>query len=60
MSGNNDNVPLKERVFQVTDAIKQNNQPIFMFTWIVSIVSLLSIILASLVGFELSDIRESY
>ena len=47
------------RAFQVTDAVIQNNQPIFMFTWIVSIVSLLSIILTSVIGFELSDIREN-
>ena len=43
------------RAFQVTDAIIQNNQPIFIFTWIGSIVSLLSTILTSVVGFGLSE-----
>ena len=47
------------RVFQVTDAVIQNNQPILMFTWIGSSVSLLSTILTSVVDFELSDIREN-
>ena len=43
------------RAFQVTDAVIQNNQPIFMFTWIGSIVSLLGTILTSVVGFGLSE-----
>ena len=43
------------RAFQVTDAVIQNNQPIFMLTWIGSIVSLLITILTSVVGFELSE-----
>ena len=43
------------RAFQVTDAVIQNNQPIFMFTWISSIVSLLGTILTSVVGFGLSE-----
>ena len=43
------------KAFQVTDAVIQNNQPIFMFTWIGSIVSLLITILTSVVGFELSE-----
>jgi uncharacterized membrane protein len=43
------------RAFQVTDAVIQNNQPIFMFTWIGSIVSLLSTILTSVVSFGLSE-----
>ena len=43
------------RAFQVTDAVIQNNQPIFMFTWIGSIVSLLITILTSLVSFGLSE-----
>lgn len=43
------------RAFQVTDAVIQNNQPIFMFTWIGSIVSLLSTILISIVSFGLSE-----
>ena len=43
------------RAFQVTDAVIQNNQPIFIFTWMGSIVSLLSTILTSVVGFGLSE-----
>ena len=43
------------RAFQITDAVIQNNQPIFMFTWIGSIVSLLGTILTSVVGFGLSE-----
>ena len=43
------------RAFQVTDAVIQNNQPIFMFTWIGSIISLLSTILTSVVSFGLSE-----
>lgn len=43
------------RAFQVTDAVIQNNQPIFMFTWIGSIVSLLITILVSVVNFGLSE-----
>ena len=43
------------RAFQVTDAVIQNNQPIFMFTWIGSIVSLLSTILTAVVSFGLSE-----
>ena len=43
------------RAFQVTDAVIQNNQPIFMFTWIGSIVSLLGTILTSVLGFGLLE-----
>ena len=43
------------RAFQATDAVIQNNQPIFMFTWIGSIVSLLITILISVVNFGLSE-----
>ena len=43
------------RAFQVTDAVIQNNQPIFMLTWIGSIVSLLSSILTSIISFGLSE-----
>ena len=43
------------RAFQVTDAVIQNNQPIFMFTWIGSIVSLLITILISVINFGLSE-----
>ena len=35
------------RAFQVTDAVIQNNQPLFMFTWIGSIVAILTTIVAS-------------
>ena len=38
------------RAFQVTDAVIQNKQPIFMFIWIGSIVSILTTILVSLVS----------
>ena len=42
------------RAFQVTDAVIQNKQPLFMFTWIGSILAVLATILVSLViiGFE--------
>ena len=43
------------RAFQVTDAVIQNNQPIFMLTWIGSIVSLLSTILTSIISFGPSE-----
>ena len=43
------------KAFQVTDAVIQNNQPIFMLTWIGSIVSLLSTILTSIISFGLSE-----
>ena len=42
------------RAFQVTDAVIQNKQPLFMFIWIGSIVSILTTILVSLVIIELS------
>ena len=43
------------RAFQVTDAVIQNNQPLFMLTWIGSIVSLLGTVLISVVRFGLSE-----
>ena len=43
------------RAFQATDAIIQNNQPLFILTWIGSIVSLLSTILLSIVSVGLSE-----
>ena len=43
------------RAFQVADAVIQNNQPLFMFTWIGSIVSVLSMVLVSAVNFGLSE-----
>ena len=42
------------RAFQVTDAVIQNKQPIFMFIWIGSIVSILTTILVSLLSIGLS------
>ena len=43
------------RAFQVTNAIIQNNQPLFMFTWVGSIVAMLTTILVSLVSVGLSE-----
>ena len=43
------------RAFQVTDAVIQNNQPLFMFTWVGSIVAMLTTILIPLVSFGLSE-----
>ena len=43
------------RAFQVTDSVIQNNQPLLMFVWIGSIVSLLSALLISVVSFGLSE-----
>ena len=42
------------RAFQVTDAIIQNNQTLFMLTWIGSIVAILTTILVSLISVGLS------
>ena len=43
------------KAFQVTDAVIQNNQPLFMFTWIGSIVAILTTILVSLITVGLSE-----
>ena len=43
------------RAFQVTDAVIQNNQPLFMFTWIGSILSVLATILVSLVSIGFAE-----
>ena len=43
------------KAFQVTDAVIQNNQPLFMFTWIGSILAVLATILISLVGNGLAE-----
>ncbi len=43
------------RAFQVTDAVIQNNQPLFMLTWVGSIISILSTILISIVSVGLSE-----
>ena len=42
------------RAFQATDAIIQNNQPIFLFTWFGSIVSLLGTIFISVLSIGLT------
>ena len=42
------------RAFQVTDEVIQNNQPLFMLTWIGSIISVLGAILASILSPELA------
>ena len=42
------------RAFQVTDAVIQNKQPLFMFIWIGSIVAILTTIVVSLVSIGLS------
>ena len=43
------------KAFQVTDAVIQNKQPIFMLIWVGSIVSVLSLILISIVYVGLSE-----
>ena len=43
------------KAFQVTDAVIQNNQPLFMFTWIGSVVAILTTIVASLITVGLSE-----
>ena len=43
------------KAFQVTDAIIQNNQPVFMFTWIGSILAVLATILVSLVSIGFAE-----
>ena len=43
------------KAFQVTDAVIQSNQLLFMFTWIGSLVAILSTISASLVTVGLSE-----
>ena len=41
------------KAFQVTDEVIQNNQPLFMLTWIGSILSVLGAILASILSPDL-------
>ena len=43
------------KAFQVTDAVIQNKQPIFMVIWVGSIVSVLSLILISITYVGLSE-----
>ncbi len=38
------------RAFQVTDELIQNNQPIFMIVWVGSVISVISTLIASLMG----------
>ena len=45
------------RAFQVTDGIIQNNQPLFMLTWIGSIVSVLGTVFCAILSLEF---RESF
>ena len=41
------------RAFQVTDAVIQNNQPLFILTWMGSIISVINIISISIINVEL-------
>ena len=43
------------RAFQVTDAIIQGNQPLFMFTWVGSMVAMFMMIVVSSVRVELAE-----
>ena len=43
------------KAFQVTDEVIQNNQPLFMLTWIGSILSVLGAILASILSPDLAE-----
>ena len=43
------------RAFQVTDAIIQDNQPLFMFTWVGSMVAMFMMIVVSSVRVELAE-----
>ena len=43
------------KAFQVTDAVIQNNQPLFMLTWIGSIISILSTIIVAIATTVLTD-----
>ena len=43
------------KAFQITDAIIQNNQPVFMFTWIGSILAVLAAIFVSLVSIGFAE-----
>ena len=43
------------KAFQVTDAIIQNNQPVFMFIWIGSVLAVLATIFVSLVSIGFAE-----
>ena len=53
LSNLNDKDFLKE--FQVTDAIIQNNQPVFMFNWIGSILAVSAAMLVSLASIRFAE-----
>ena len=43
------------RAFQVTDGVIQNNQPLFMLTWVGSIISVLSVMVISILSLGASE-----
>ena len=43
------------RAFQVTDGIIQNNQPLFMLTWIGSIIAVLGTVFCAILSLELRE-----
>ena len=43
------------KAFQVTDGIIQNNQPLFMLTWIGSIISVLGTVFCAILSLELRE-----
>ena len=43
------------RAFQVTDGVIQNNQPLFMLTWVGSIISVLSVLAISILSLGVSE-----
>ncbi len=43
------------RAFQVTDGVIQNNQPLFMLTWVCSIISVLSVMAISILSLGVSE-----
>ena len=43
------------RAFQVTDGVIQNNQPLFMLTWVGSIISVLSVMAISILSLGVSE-----
>ena len=43
------------RAFQVTDGVIQNNQPLFMLTWVGSIISVLSVMAISILNLGVSE-----
>ena len=43
------------KAFQVTEEVIQNNQPLFILTWIGSIISILSLIIVAIPAIGLTD-----